>query len=134
MTKLLPFETRIFAAMGKIHIGERIRAFVRTKKLTDSQFGNLIGLSRAGVQKLYPKDFLDTELLQKISQALDHDFFADISKGLGMVKEKDPRIGFATRDDISQIAQLLEKMSLRLDLLESKLQPAIKKAKKKKNK
>ena len=102
--------------------------------MTDSQFGHLIGLSRPGVQKLYPKDFLDTELLQKISQALDHDFFADISRDLGMVQEGEEKIGFATREDVGHITLLLEKMNRRLEELENKLQPAIKKSKKKKNK
>lgn len=128
----LPDQTGIFAVMKKVHIGERIRELVRKNKLTDSRFGDLIGLSRPGVQKIYPKEYLDTELLQKISQALDHDFFAEFSKGLGMVEEKEESFGLDRQEDLSRLFQILEKMNSRLDTLESKITTTPKKILKKK--
>lgn len=117
--------------MNSVHIGERIRELVRKKKLTDSQFGDLIGLSRPGVQKIYPKEYLDTELLQKISQALTHDFFAEFSKELGMVAEKESPFGQESTNELGRLFNLLAQMNQRLEDLETRISTPSKKTKKK---
>ena len=127
----VPAQTGNFARMKKVHIGERIRELVRKKKLTDSQFGHLIGLSRPGVQKIYPKEYLDTELLQKISQALTHDFFAEFSKELGMVAEKESPFGQESTNELGRLFNLLAQMNQRLEDLETNISTPSKKTKKK---
>lgn len=43
-------------------------------------FSNQLGCSRDNVYKIYQRQFIDTDLLYKISMILDYDFFADYSE------------------------------------------------------
>lgn len=110
-----------------MHIGNLIKQVVRKQQLTDNQFGQMIGLTRDGVQKIYPKEFLDTELLNSISRVLNHDFFTYFSRELSTVQEQNPQFGQVTHDDLNKITALLYRLNERLDEVEKHL-PQKKKA------
>jgi hypothetical protein len=58
-----------------VDIGQKIKEVfdVRNKKLTD--FADELGTVRQNVYRIFKKQHLDTGLLLKISQVLDHNFF-----------------------------------------------------------
>lgn len=113
--------------MGKVHIGKIIKQVVRQQQLTDVQFGQLIGLTRDGVQKIYPKEFIDTELLTTISKSLNYDFFGYFSRELSTVQEQSENFGKVTQDDLQRLTALLYRLSDRIEDLEKRL-PAKKKS------
>ena len=47
---------------------------------TPSWLSKRIYCDRTNIHKIYKKDSIDTELLYKISRALDHDFFQELSQ------------------------------------------------------
>ena len=62
--------------MSKIHIGKKIQDVVDNSSYTIVAFAKEIGLTRDGVYKIFKKESIDTEQLQKISKVLDHNFFS----------------------------------------------------------
>jgi hypothetical protein len=56
-------------------------------------------MSRTNVYDVFTRDTIDTGLLRKISQILDHDFFSYYSNELAMIKEEG-RIGYTRRTDL----------------------------------
>ena len=60
----------------KIHIGSLIKAEVKHRGMTFSEFAKRIGVLRQNVErKIFTQQGLDTELLIQISEVLDFDFF-----------------------------------------------------------
>jgi hypothetical protein len=61
--------------MASIEIGQKIKEVFdhRHMKLTD--FADELGTVRQNVYRIFRKRHLDTGLLMKISQVLDHNFF-----------------------------------------------------------
>ena len=60
----------------KVHLGHLIKQIVLEKGLTISEFSNMIGTSRSNVHDIFNREYLDTNLLAKISKALDFNFFS----------------------------------------------------------
>ncbi|MGZ4048747.1 MAG: hypothetical protein ACXVNN_05240 [Bacteroidia bacterium] len=85
--------------MAKVHIGKRIKEVFEQSHYTTVEFASNINMSRTNVYDVFTRDTIDTGLLQKISQILDHDFFSYYSNELAMIKEEG-RIGYARRTDL----------------------------------
>ncbi|MDE6140358.1 MAG: XRE family transcriptional regulator [Alistipes sp.] len=66
----------------KIHIGEMIRRECLRQQRGATWLAARLYCNRVNIYKIYSKRSIDTDLLYRISIALDHDFFADISRGL----------------------------------------------------
>lgn len=62
----------------ELFIGQVIKNVVKSKKLKAKEFAELIGVSEKHVNKIYKYESIDTSMLRRISQKLEHDFFADI--------------------------------------------------------
>ena len=62
-----------------IHIGQHIQVLLRKENITVTKFAELLHCTRPNVYKIFAKRTIDIELLWRISEALNHDFFADIS-------------------------------------------------------
>ncbi len=58
-----------------IHIGEIIKRIVKEKGLSITEFGKRISTHRRNVYDIFIRESVDTALLQKISNVLEHDFF-----------------------------------------------------------
>ena len=66
--------------MGKdYHIGCRIRQQLRQSGHTVVWFAEQLCCTRANAYKIFRKDNIDIQLLARISQILQHDFFLDLS-------------------------------------------------------
>ncbi|MCC8114133.1 MAG: XRE family transcriptional regulator [Bacteroidales bacterium] len=62
-----------------MHIGNRIEQISREKRYGVSWFASQICCTRTHVYKIFAMRSIDTEQLMRISAALDHDFFLDLS-------------------------------------------------------
>ena len=59
-----------------VHIGEIVRNFVKADKKSKADFAKSIGMQRQNVNRLvFEKRSLDTDLLRRISEELNHNFF-----------------------------------------------------------
>ncbi|MBL4652294.1 MAG: helix-turn-helix domain-containing protein [Flavobacteriales bacterium] len=63
----------------KVHIGVRIKEVIRNKNISVSEFAKEINYSRRNIYSIFTKESIDTNLLNKISKSLDHNFFAELS-------------------------------------------------------
>lgn len=63
-------------------IGSLIKAEVEKQGLSAVEFGELICCERQNVYKIFARTHMDSLQLARISRALNHDFFADISKDI----------------------------------------------------
>lgn len=59
----------------RIHIGQIIRTAVKNKKMTVTAFAHSINCTTRNVYKIFDKESVDTALLEKISRALNQNFF-----------------------------------------------------------
>jgi hypothetical protein len=58
-----------------INIGNKIKQVFDKKGMTISEFGRRINKSRENVYSIFKRKTIDTGLLHKISDVLEHDFF-----------------------------------------------------------
>ena len=65
-----------------IHIGKLIEEELRKQERTPSWLARKINCDRTNVYDIYKRKDIDTGLLKRISHALNHDFFADISNSM----------------------------------------------------
>lgn len=63
-----------------MHIGEHIKEVMRQQGVTATQLAKDICCTRTHMHKIFRKDNIDITLLRRISEALDYDFFRDLSK------------------------------------------------------
>ncbi|MFN5736191.1 MAG: helix-turn-helix domain-containing protein, partial [Flavobacteriales bacterium] len=61
--------------MSSIHIGQLIKEQVKRKRIRVSQLSDKLNVSEPNVYKIYLRSSVDTALLEKISIALDYNFF-----------------------------------------------------------
>ena len=67
---------------NNLHIGQRIREVMRNKNITATLLAERVHTSRTNMHKIMRKTNMDIELLARISVALEHDFFKDISESM----------------------------------------------------
>jgi hypothetical protein len=60
-------------------IGIMIKEELARQERTVSWFARHLSCDRSNIYRIFQKDSIDTELLIRISNILNHDFFADIS-------------------------------------------------------
>ena len=63
-----------------MHIGHRIKEVLTEQGRTTRWLATQIHCDRRNVYYIFEKPSIDTATLMKISQILNHDFFADFSK------------------------------------------------------
>lgn len=65
-----------------IHVGQEIRRRLEEKNCTVVWLAHQLSCSRTNMYKIFEKPHLDSEMLLRISVALDYDFFALLSNQL----------------------------------------------------
>ncbi len=75
---------------NKIIIGELIRKEVYKQGLTKTAFAEKIHHQRESVYKIFEKDSLNTELLERISKVLKRNFFQDLADSININEEYNP--------------------------------------------
>lgn len=62
-----------------IHIGELIKARLAQVERSPGWLAKKINCDRTNIYKIFQRPSIDTELLARISKALDYDFFLELS-------------------------------------------------------
>lgn len=62
-----------------MHIGQHIKEVMQQQGVTATKLAKDICCTRPHVHKIFRKENIDICLLQRISNALNHDFFRDLS-------------------------------------------------------
>ena len=65
-----------------MHIGELIKEKMRERRVTVVHLSLQLCCTRANVYKILSKSSIETDLLLRISRAIDYDFFALYSESL----------------------------------------------------
>ena len=65
-----------------MHIGQRIKEVTKLKGVTIVSLAEQMCCTRANIYKIFSKPSLDSSQLARLSQILQHDFFADLSEML----------------------------------------------------
>lgn len=66
--------------MKNRHLGELITAKLEEKGMSKAEFGRRINTSRQNVSLILQKHDIDTGMLRRICQALQHDFFGELAE------------------------------------------------------
>ena len=61
--------------MNNIHIGDIIKQQIAKKSITIKEFAEMINCERTTVYNIFERKSIDSELLLKISEALNFDFY-----------------------------------------------------------
>lgn len=64
-----------------IHIGNLIKEIMHTQGRSPSWLARQLHCDRTNIDKIFNRSSIDTNLLQRISEALGYDFFNVYSKG-----------------------------------------------------
>src|ERR1044072_1464840 len=59
-----------------MHIGEKVKARAKELRIGPTELARKIRTSKQNIYGIYNRETIDTGLLQKLSKALDFDFFA----------------------------------------------------------
>lgn len=66
-----------------MRIGPKIEERAKELRIGPTELGRMIKTSKQNIYSIYARDSIDTLLLQKLSKALQFDFFSYYSKGSG---------------------------------------------------
>jgi transcriptional regulator with XRE-family HTH domain len=62
-----------------MNIGEKIKARIKSEKISVVEFAQLLEISKASAHRLLNRSSIDTDVLFKICFVLKYDFFQDFS-------------------------------------------------------
>lgn len=69
---------------NKLHIGHMVKSVFDESGLSVAEFARRIHCERTNVYKIFDRQSIDVEILVKISEALEHNFLADVMKHYGL--------------------------------------------------
>lgn len=69
---------------NKLHIGHMVKSVFDQSGLSVAEFARRIHCERTNVYKIFNRQSIDVETLVKISEALEHNFFEDVTKHYGL--------------------------------------------------
>ncbi|MFL5765615.1 MAG: hypothetical protein ACJ77K_16840 [Bacteroidia bacterium] len=95
--------------MAKIHIGNKIKAVLENSGMSAVDFAKRINRTRDVAYKIFARESVDSNMLQRISLVLEHDFFSYYSESLPIVKDS-AKIGYVKKADL--IASMTEDMKI----------------------
>ncbi len=105
-----------------LHIGKKIKEILYNKKLKISDFAISINRSRNVVYNIFERKAIDTELLKKISEVLDYNFFSYYANDLGIPTAEETGAKYnktktKIEDELTQCRKDLEDLKEKYELL-----------------
>ena len=101
--------------MAKVHIGKKIREVLKKSPYGATEFAAMISMTRAGLYKIFEKESIATDLLQKISRELNHDFFSYYQESIGVANDPAPKYGYALREDVEALTRLVNTLARQIE-------------------
>lgn len=88
---------------NKLHIGHMVKSVFDESGLSVAEFARRIHCERTNVYKIFNRQSVDVETLVKISEALEHNFLADVMKHYGLSAKYSTNLSFnITLDDLTE--------------------------------
>ncbi len=103
-----------------IHIGKKIQDVLKQTRYKKTEFADMINISRTVVYDIFKRETIDTGLLKKISEVLNHDFFSYYEQA-SVVKENKADYGYATKSELADLAHAILKISKAVERIEEHL-------------
>ena len=75
--------------MSKVHIGKEIKDRVKKRRMKAETLAKLLNVSTPNIYKIYLRNSIDTELLERISLVLEFNFFSLYNHVFPDVSKKD---------------------------------------------
>ncbi len=107
--------------MSKVHIGKKIREVLDKSHYSVVEFAKSINITRDGAYKIFEKERINTALLQKISDVLEHDFFNYYTSTSPTAKENKGNYGYATKDELHQLTHTVQALVKEIEKLREDL-------------
>lgn len=105
-----------FCCMAKIHIGKKIKEILDGRKdIKVKDFAKKINLTRDGAYKIFEKETIATDQLEKISKVLNHDFFGYYQSQLHIAAENTSKYGFASKEDVEELSKLVHALTKEIE-------------------
>lgn len=111
----LLIKTPNFAFMAKVHIGKKIREVLDKSHYTIVEFAKKINLTRDGAYKIFEKESIASDQLEKISKVLNHDFFSYYQHRLNLANESESKYGFASKEDVEELSKLVRTLAKEIE-------------------
>ena len=92
------------------HIGELIHSVFLKSGMTVSEFADKICCARENYYKIKKKGRLDTDLLKKISEVLNHNFFEDLAKDIQLAQSNETDKERTDREAVSIFIEVVPKV------------------------
>lgn len=96
------------------HIGELIHSVFLKSGMTVTEFTDKICCARVNYYKIKKKGRLDTDLLKKISEVLNHNFFADIANDIKLAQSNETDEERKDREAVSIFIEVVPKVLKKL--------------------
>ena len=115
--------------MAQVHIGKKIKEVVAKSDFSVTEFAKKINRSRDVAYKIFAKEHMDTTLLQRICNVLEHDFFSYYSNELAFNRYagndasgvlNDPETGYGKKEEMKQLVAELKACKKQVGELEKK--------------
>lgn len=114
----MPQPQHAMASNERLHIGHLIKSVFDGSGLTIAEFARRINCARPNVYSIFERYDIGVEQLINISIALDHNFFDDIQRSIGLKETeriKQLNISFDVEtlspEKVEHIARILSKLS-----------------------
>ena len=99
---------------NKLHIGRMVKSVFDESGLSVAEFARRIHCERTNVYKIFNRQSIDVETLVKISEALEHNFFEDVTKHYGLSAKYSTNLSFnitldnLTEENVNNICKVLD--------------------------
>ena len=97
-----------------IHIGKKVQEKVEELRLTQKQFGDSISRNEKTVPDIYDRKHMSTDLLLRITKALNEDLFRHFY-------EEDETLKRLRKDEVSRLNDIIESQNEQIKLLQKEL-------------
>ena len=105
-----------------VHIGKKIQEKLKEARYKKTEFADMINVSRTVVYDIFKRKTIDTGLLKKISEVLNHDFFNYYEQNpSSSVKETKPEYGYATKSEVADLAHAILNLTKAVERIEEQL-------------
>lgn len=91
----------------KVHIGQIIKSEVEKQDISIDELAKSMDYTRDAIHKIFRKETIDTGLLLRFCEVLDHDFFKHYrtTKGKGLP---------ATKQDVKKLVDAVKELSKKI--------------------
>ena len=101
----------------EIHIGEKIKNRAKELRIGPTELGQKISTSKQNVYGIYKRKSIDTELLRKLSVALEYDFFLYYVNVLSSLHDRNEIAELGGNGELNQLREKIMKLEAEFQTL-----------------